>query len=256
MLQALLHGKLSREQENMEDVLTSNVFGLLRYIPARDGLFPFLARAEGIDGSPPPLAHLLNDDLDFTVSAADFDFWPFYDEPDCKPCEPDVVIRVRNPHGRDLLILVEAKYLSGKSSEASETDQRPNDQLAREWDNLLRVAERENANPFLIYLTGSLGIPVSEIEASIAEYRSKRKDDASSPAILALSWRHIPEVFQQSNNVILRDLSDMAERFGFRYFHGFHLSSKHERWSWKFNPFPARWTRFHQSPKVRWRFCP
>ncbi len=255
MLQALLHGKLSSEQENMEDVLTSNVFGLLRYVPASDGLFPLLARAEAVNGSR-PLACLQDDEGGLAVGAADFDFWPFYDEPDCKPCEPDVVIHVRNPHGRGLLILIEAKHLSGKSSEATEGDKHPNDQLAREWDNLVRVAEGKHADPFLIYLTASFGVPVSEIDASVAEYRSKRKDDVRPPAILALSWRHIPETFRRSENVILRDLCEMAERFGFRYFHGFHVSAQLERWSWRFNPFPARWTRIRQAPIVRWRFCP
>ena len=45
MIEALLRGKLSREQENMEDVLTSNVFGMLQYVAPELGLFPFLARA-------------------------------------------------------------------------------------------------------------------------------------------------------------------------------------------------------------------
>ena len=45
MIEALLRGKLSREQENMEDVLTSNVFGMLQYVAPESGLFPFLAQA-------------------------------------------------------------------------------------------------------------------------------------------------------------------------------------------------------------------
>ena len=36
MLSALLHGKLSREQENMEDILTSIVFDTLRHLPPGD----------------------------------------------------------------------------------------------------------------------------------------------------------------------------------------------------------------------------
>ena len=44
MLQALLNGKLSREQENMEDILTSNVFGLLRYVQPQDGILKYCLR--------------------------------------------------------------------------------------------------------------------------------------------------------------------------------------------------------------------
>ena len=51
MLQALLRGKLSRVQENMEDVLTSTVFGLLRYFPVQSGLWPFLSHAANVQGT-------------------------------------------------------------------------------------------------------------------------------------------------------------------------------------------------------------
>jgi hypothetical protein len=45
MMPALLHGKLSKEQQNMEDVLTSTVFGLLEYVDSNEGVLPFLSRA-------------------------------------------------------------------------------------------------------------------------------------------------------------------------------------------------------------------
>ncbi len=42
MIPALLHGKLSREQENMEDILTSIVFGVLKHLPPELILLPWL----------------------------------------------------------------------------------------------------------------------------------------------------------------------------------------------------------------------
>jgi len=42
MLEAQLHGKLTREQENLEDILTSNVFGSIKYVPFKKGLLPIL----------------------------------------------------------------------------------------------------------------------------------------------------------------------------------------------------------------------
>ena len=53
MLQAILKGKLSREQENMEDVLTSNVFGLLRYVQPQEGILKYLWLAEDNEGNQP-----------------------------------------------------------------------------------------------------------------------------------------------------------------------------------------------------------
>lgn len=53
MLVALLHGKLSREQENIEDILTSNVFGVLKYLPPGTVLIPFLSKASTPDEKHP-----------------------------------------------------------------------------------------------------------------------------------------------------------------------------------------------------------
>ncbi len=33
MLQAMFHGKLTHEEGGMEDLLTSNAFGLMKYLP-------------------------------------------------------------------------------------------------------------------------------------------------------------------------------------------------------------------------------
>ena len=52
--------------------------------------------------------------------------------------------------GTKTIILVEAKYKSGKSSEADDGE-KPNDQLAREWDNLSVLARRKDLVPILIY---------------------------------------------------------------------------------------------------------
>lgn len=49
MLEALLHGKLSRNQENMEDILASSVSGLLQLMPATE-LGRFLAMASDEEG--------------------------------------------------------------------------------------------------------------------------------------------------------------------------------------------------------------
>ena len=45
MLQAMLRHKLTRAEEGMEDLLTSNTFGLMKYLPAHVALIPFLRRA-------------------------------------------------------------------------------------------------------------------------------------------------------------------------------------------------------------------
>ena len=47
---------------------------------------------------------------------AQYQFWPWLQEPDCLGVEPDVLIQIRDSRGTTHLILIEAKYRSGKSS--------------------------------------------------------------------------------------------------------------------------------------------
>jgi hypothetical protein len=109
MLHALLHGKLSREHENLEDVLTSNVFGILRYTDPRQALLPFLSSARSITGADNPLLSLaepLTTELEFWRRLA----WSG------GVCEPDVLLRINSGDGRRWLIGIEIKFRSGKSS--------------------------------------------------------------------------------------------------------------------------------------------
>jgi len=140
VIQALLRGKLSLKQENAEDILTSNVFGLLRYVSPQAGLLPFLACAKSVRGECP-----LGTSVDGRTAdavTAEYDFWPRW-----PGCEPDVVLAIQHDE-RKFLVVVEAKYRSGKSSVAfgleepsddepesedqSESDWLPNDQLAKQ----------------------------------------------------------------------------------------------------------------------------
>ncbi len=91
MLDALLQGKLSREQENMEDMLTSMVFGTFRRVPAYRGLLPFLREADQIIGTHPlPQTH-----NDYSADYDHYEFWPSWQEFDnVASCEPDVVINL------------------------------------------------------------------------------------------------------------------------------------------------------------------
>jgi hypothetical protein len=96
MYLAEIHGKLSGDNENKEDILTSNVFSFFKY--TNRGAFFY------------PLLRLLG----FEVSVedckqAEFIFWPTYAD----RTQPDLVILV----GRYYL-LVEDKYLSGFGAEA------------------------------------------------------------------------------------------------------------------------------------------
>ena len=227
MLQALLKGKLSREQENMEDILTSNVFGLLKYVPPGEGLLNYLAFAEEKGGNHP--LEFLNSLNDGSKLSIEYEFWPRWEESNCIGCEPDVAIKLEISDKQDLLVLIEAKYWSGKSPGAVETADKPNDQLAKEWDNLSVRVGRLNKKPVLIYLTKHYAYPHQDIEEAINEYKNKRPG-GTEPGIYWLSWRHLRKVCENTDNPILNDLSFLLERLNLKFFDGVKLEEVHIPW--------------------------
>lgn len=213
MLRAIIQGKLTREIEGMEDVLTSSVFGVLAVAKPSAGLLPFLAHSEGPDGSRP--LHFL---VSSAVDSLSIEYWQPWKEPGCDFCEPDVVIRLDAPEGRRLLILVEAKFRSGKSSTGSAEATSPRDQLAREWSNLRLIAAREAREPHLVYLTADVVAPATDIADAKSDFR--RYHPGVAFECLWLGWQHLPdcvnvqlcETNREAN--ALTELSQLLERLG------------------------------------------
>jgi hypothetical protein len=186
MLQAMLHGKLTRQEEQMEDLLTSNVLGLLKYMPPEMVLIPFLSQAKN------PLSGMtLHEWLKDTVGIKLWKFWPRISAYDSKPCEPDVEIIFRNRDETLTWLLIEAKYSSGKSSLEIKGEYSPNDQLAREFDNLRTICEEEGVVKYgVIYLTADFCCPIEDLQESSREYEEKRQ---TKPHLFWLSWRGLYE---------------------------------------------------------------
>jgi hypothetical protein len=258
MLHALLSGKLSRDQENMEDLLTSVVFGSLKYVAPEVGLLRWLALGETINGSR-PLADFEN------RVAVDYEFWPRWGEPGCIGCEPDVVLRVSSQE-QNTLIAIEAKYWSGKSSLAGEDglDTPPNDQLAREWDNLRRRAASEGARPILIYVTAGYLIPKQELQESLDDYQKRRPTDEVSPLFCWLTWRSLSELFGRADQPVLSDVTTLARRLDLTFFEGVTLDNQPPNVTWHFHGGDASiqerlllsWTAFQPLAELTWSFSP
>lgn len=223
MIMALLKGKLSREQENMEDILTSNVFGALRYVSPGEALLPFLAQAEDEPGHH-PLEGIARD------AEAQYKFWPRWGLNDSSSCIPDVVIRIDEPTGRRLLILVEAKYWSPKSSEADEGE-KLNDQLAREWDCLTQVAQGQHREPVLVYLTSGVTFPRNDIHAAQVELAQKSRQRGN---MCWLSWQHLFAHVEHTGNIVLQDLAKLLRHMGLTFFTGFSSIPRAAGISWSF----------------------
>ena len=244
MLQAILRGKLSRDHEQIEDILTSNVFGLLRYEDHRIVL-EWLGRARLVDGRGALDCALLPIDQ---ISIA-WEFWPSWSEEGCVACEPDVVLTVSVPGKPPMHVLIEAKLNSGKSSQADD-GYAPADQLAREWDNLVARSRADGARLVLIYLTSHFSLPRSEIEASTREFRSKRGAD---PVIAWLSWRELSTILDRHpQGLIRRDLALLLERMGLTYFEGV-APLPPEKIRWRFDAGSYKWS-IDDATDPNWRF--
>ncbi len=225
MLQAQLRGKLTRKEEDMEDLLTSDVFGSLKYVEPLEALMPLLCRS--IDQYEKPLNLSLSSTTSGDIS---YEFWPRLEESGCKECEPDVCINIRFAGKPTIMILVEAKYLSGKSSE-SDGGKAPMDQLAREWDNLRCLADRKKAIPILLYVTADTDYPRDDVTKSCAEFEDKRK---GCMKVYWVSWREIPKILSSSNRAILIDLVQVLRRLGLTFFEGINAQNPISiKWSFK-----------------------
>ena len=126
---AELRGKLPSEMEDMEDVLTSNVFSFFKYSRRKTFLRGYL-RSLGFDVSQEE------------AEEAEFLFWPRFKD----RTEPDLVLVA----GR-YYFLVEAKYFSGFGVETAKTEA----QLVREIKEGEKEARRMGKEFVLIAITSA-----------------------------------------------------------------------------------------------------
>jgi hypothetical protein len=126
MLLAEIHGKAVREAESDEDMLTSTVFSHLRYVePACfcPDLFRKILLVDVVGDSGITLASDLASQglaLD-QYERLEVSFWPRISP----SAEPDLILTFSDDRQVDLVVLIEAKFMSGKSGSAE------NDQLLK-----------------------------------------------------------------------------------------------------------------------------
>ena len=181
-------GKISRTGQNlserMEDLLTSDVFSACRYVRPEILLLPFLRQAKRIS------YESFGRFLEEQVKGAQYVFWPRL-----RQSEPDVLIAIEFSSGYFFLTLIEAKYLSPKSSSALgeeelEIAETPRDQLAREYLDLLdahdnfHIPKSKVSGRALVYITAHRSIP----KDSLIESRDEIKKFIPGEDNINLFW--------------------------------------------------------------------
>lgn len=191
MIQAAIHGKLSERLEKSEDVLTSSVLGMFKYITDHQIILSILNNAINAKYNKMVLNNIEPDNIEYI-------FWPAFPN-----SEPDLVIIIKECP-RTIVVCLEAKYLSGKSShEVGDTldPKKPNsfrDQLAREFEDInskhvLGRLELRKDDPhlevYLIYLTLDAALPRNDIYKSKEVIEKRNNIPRIGNKLYWLSWR-------------------------------------------------------------------
>lgn len=223
MIQALLHNKLKkcdRSPYEVEDLLTSVVFGACEYCNPDEGLVSFLKKAVSI-GNRADLYDVLNEGINI-----EYEFWPNWrqgttdipsekqrndrtnkDESDelLSGSEPEILLRIKRDNKREAWILIEAKLGSGKSSCQGPV----NDQLGKYWLQLQHRADKCNAEAIaLIYVTAHISLPKWEFVETEDELRKKVKEYSGAP-FYWLRWRDFPDCINDKSPRILQDVRSL-----------------------------------------------
>ena len=201
MIEADLRGKLgynaANAHERSEDLLTSTVFGLLRYLPAADAMFPLMEHAKPVElragkWTVIPTTKLLRPWIDLSgATTFDVEFWPSFHPHG----QPDILLTFRNAYRSPVhLVVVEAKLHSPKSGDGAADDENvdaqvppeismPRDQLCRYWDGLLKHHSLPPSQCSVIYLTAHATPPLDDLNSSLELRRDMR--------LAWMSWRDI-----------------------------------------------------------------
>jgi hypothetical protein len=149
MYLAEIHGKLSNENENKEDILTSNIFSFFKYADRKIFLWPLL-KSWGLEVS-----------ADEAVQT-EFIFWPTYKE----GTQPDLVIISGHYY-----LLIEAKYHSGFGKET----QFKQHQLVREIEGGVYEAKNLGKIFKILIITPDYSSKTESIQEIMLQHRQKLK---------------------------------------------------------------------------------
>jgi len=214
---AELHGKISSTGSNLndklEDNLTGNIFGSLRYLPFELGIAPVLSAARIPELSAAVAEYGSN------IWADRISFWPYH------PLgELDARIDLDNA-----VIGIEVKYQSPLSSDdeadyshevGGELDRTSNNQLGRE-SKIVRELALPDKKAFLILVACD-----GECENIVSDVRARNLIE-DGVALGYISWQEILLILEREDSsnpfytCILGDMVALLKRKGFERFHGF-----------------------------------
>ncbi len=237
---AELHGKLSPDREGglhdrLEDLLTSDVFGTMRYVDGGFGFLDWLTSAVSPIVSH-GLGHRLGDIMPPTeVAKVAFAFWPMLGN----GREPDVALFMEVKESSPLVMLVEAKYLSGPSDfevpDGEDERGRTGNQIADQVKGLDETRLEEFARWFDVPSLDGVSARVhllvtadTRVPDDVYTEAARRLKGSWSTRPFWLSWTWLAKNLEHHANdgtpgerALVRDLLALLERKGLVPFAGF-----------------------------------
>lgn len=218
---AELNGKISSRgtnlSETLEDNLTGNFFGSLRYIPFSKGIKKILIEVIGEE---------YFDENEIEEWGENIEFWPYY-----KEGELDVVIDLNL-----ITIGIEVKYNSGLSSDdevlnEGEKIEKSNNQLARESRVIKELAEVKDKKPVLLFIAKES--KVNNIVKNVLERRILE----NGVTFKYISWEDICKIVKQLHKstelnyferIVINDIYRLLLKKGFDSFKSFENVTNNE----------------------------
>ncbi|MHC9412507.1 hypothetical protein [Clostridium perfringens] len=217
---AELYGKISSRgtnlSESLEDNLTGDFFGTLRYIPFSKGIKPILLKVIEEENF---------DEYETEEWAENIEFWPYH-----KEGELDSIINLNL-----VTIGIEVKYKSGLSSddevsnynekiEKNNNQEESNNQLARESRIVNEIAKEKGKKPILLF------IAKKNKGKEIINDVVKRNIIEKGVILKFISWEDICLILEELNKdielnyfekIVIEDLYKLLVKKGFNSFKGF-----------------------------------
>lgn len=231
MIQAVFKGK-SLGYEWKEDILTSTVFGILKCIRPDMLLIPFIESAFLYNEQRTQLWEtLFSEGIELRCyREIEYVFWTWNQNYG----EPDLILIFRNHiHGlEDLLLVVEAKFKSGKSGTGEK------DQLARYYeainsdiDNFAEssVSSFKGRKGFIVYLTETKAYLDIETSNKIIQTKHQEVEEI----VFHLRWHQLSKTIEKMyqfytlfEKTMVDDLIKYMDKLGLRDFSGISLPGK------------------------------
>lgn len=215
---AEIHHKISRSGSNLsdrlEDQLTGDFFGAIRYLPFQRGLKQVLkgVRFELAGQNPRPRWQQHMDSiLDYECTLK---FWPRHPE-------GEIDLLLDHP---DVVIGIEVKYFSGISSDDGEVEEVSPEESCHQLARYARMLEdiRNDRPAYLVFLAPF------DVLLPIESDMKNRSVIHTNVQLGFLGWQNVLEQMQMidtssydiGQQIIIRDLKDLLVKKGFERFRG------------------------------------